>query len=77
MVFKTDLSPALSQGRPPHWVCGAGGRLSGWWVQGSIHSAPRVVRWGFVYRHRQLTDCVSGLQPLDLDERLMGWGSSV
>lgn len=33
-------------------------------------------QWGFVYRLRQFTDCVSGLQPPGLAERLAGWGRS-
>lgn len=29
IIFKSDLSPALSRGRLSHWVCGVGGRPSG------------------------------------------------
>lgn len=77
IIFKTDLSRALSQGRLSHRGHGASGRLSAQWLQASLHSAPCVVRWGFVYRHRQLTDCMSGLQPRGLGRRLSGWGSPV
>lgn len=77
LSYKTDLPPALSQGKLSYWVCGASGRLRAQWLQALLHSAPCVIRWGFVYRHRQLTDCVSRLQPLGLGERLAGWGSPV
>lgn len=39
IIFKTDLSLALSQERLSHQACGAGSRLSVQYLQASLHSA--------------------------------------